>query len=172
MSNYTIKDELNVIEPKKISIYKDDFHNLRLIIKDDKEYPEVEAVMGFPLTDPGSFISLIEMNDGKKEKEIGVIENINKLDSKSKKILKEQLKKTYFMPKITKINQLKENHGIMQFDVETDKGNKEFETQHKEDIRKLPGGHIIIKDGDGNRYEIKDYRKLDKRSINLIDSEI
>jgi hypothetical protein len=31
---------------------------------------------------------------------------------------------------------------------------------------------VIIRDADGNRYEIKDYRKLDPRSISLIDTEI
>ena len=67
---------------------------------------------------------------------------------------------------------MKENHGIMKFDVDTDKGQREFETRYKEDIRKLPAGRVIIKDADGNRYEIKDYMKLDKRSISLIDTEI
>jgi hypothetical protein len=76
------------------------------------------------------------------------------------------------MPRITKINRLKENHGVMKFEVETDKGLRAFETRYKEDIRKLPQGRVIIKDADGNRYEIKDYRKLDQRSINLIDSEV
>jgi hypothetical protein len=60
----------------------------------------------------------------------------------------------------------------MKCEVETDKGQREFETRYKEDIRKLPGGRVIIKDADGNRYEIKDYMKLDKRSVSLIDSEI
>ena len=67
---------------------------------------------------------------------------------------------------------MKETHGIMKFDVETNKGPREFETRYKEDIRKMVGGYIVIKDADGNRYEIKDYTKLDQKSIHLIDSEI
>ena len=47
-----------------------------------------------------------------------------------------------------------------------------FLTKYKEDIRRLTGGRVIIKDADGNRYEIKDYRKLDQKSASLIDSEI
>jgi hypothetical protein len=172
MSTYSIEDELNVLDPKKVQIYRDQFNKLKLKVEGDGEYPEVEAVMGFPLTNPDHFISFIEVKDGKKDKEIGVIEDVGKLDSKSRKVLRRQLKKAYFMPRVTKINRMKENHGIMKFEVETDKGQREFETRYKEDIRKLPAGRVIIKDADGNRYEIKDYRKLDQRSINLIDSEI
>jgi hypothetical protein len=175
MSPYSIQDELNLLDPKGIRIYRDEFNRLRL--KSDKsesnsEAPEVEVAMGFPLTNSEHFVSLVEVKDGKKDKEIGIIEDIRKLDSKSRKILKAELKRAYFMPKIMKINRLKEYHGVMKFDVETERGRREFETRYKEDIRRLSGGRVVIKDADGNRYEIEDYRKLDQRSINLIDSEV
>ena len=183
MGAYNIEEELTILDPKKLSIYRDEFNKLRLKMEsngnggngkngDSKEHPAVMAVMGFPLTNPDNFISIIGMKDGKKDKEIGIIEDTKKLDSKSRKVLKGELKRAYFMPQITKINRLKEDHGMMKFDVDTDKGQREFETRYKEDIRKLPAGRVIIKDADGNRYEIKDYRKLDQRSMNLIDSEI
>ena len=172
MSTYSIEDELNILDPKKVRIYRDEFNRLKLKIEGDGEYPEVKAVMGFPLSNPDNFVSFIELKDGKKDKEIGIVEDVRKLDSKSRKLLREELKRAYFMPRITKINRLKELHGIMKFDVETDKGPREFETRYREDIRRLSGGYIVIRDADGNRYEIKDYTKLDQRSITLIDSEI
>ncbi len=175
MSPYSIEDELNLLDPKKIRIYRDDFNRLRLKVENPEgngEPPEVEVAMGFPLTSSDHFVSLVEVKDGKKDKEIGIIEDIKKLDSKSRKILRTELKRAYFMPKIVKINRLKEDHGVMKFDVETERGRREFETRYKEDIRRLTGGRVIIKDADGNRYEIEDYRKLDQRSINLIDSEV
>jgi hypothetical protein len=98
MSPYSIEDELNVLDPKKMRIYRDQFNRLKLKIEGDEEYPEVKATMGFPLTNPNHFISLIEMKDGKKDKEVGVIEDVRKLDSKSRKVLKEELKRAYFMP--------------------------------------------------------------------------
>jgi len=172
MSQYSIEDELNTLDPKKVRIYKDQFNSLKLKMEDGQEYPEIDAVMEFPLTNPDHFISIIEVKKGKRDKEIGIIEDIKKLDSKSRKVLKSELKRTYFMPQVTKINRLKEFHGLMKFDVETGKGQRTFETKYKEDIRKFSSGRVIIKDADGNRYEIRDYRKLDPRSINLIDSEI
>ena len=175
MSPYNIEEELNVLDPKKLQVYRDEFNSLRLKMQGNEsngEDPEIQVSMGFPLTNSDHFISLIEMKDGKRDKEIGMIEDVRKLDSKSKKILRAELKRAYFMPRITKINSLKEYHGIMKFNVETEKGHREFETRYKEDIRKISSGRVIIKDADGNRYEIRDYMKLDQRSINLIDSEI
>ena len=172
MSPYSIEDELNILDPKKVRIGKDEFNRLNLKIEGGKEYPEVEVVMDFPLTSSDHFISIIEVKNGKRDEEIGIIEDTRKLDSKSRKVLKAELKRTYFMPQITKINSLKDLHGIMKFDVETEKGHREFETRHREDIHKLLSGRVIIRDADGNRYEIKDYTKLDRRSATLIDSEI
>jgi len=167
-----MEEELKILDPKKVQICKDEFNRLRLKVDGDKEYPEVKAVMEFPLTGPENFISLFEINDGKKGDEIGIIEDVGKLDSRSRKILKTELKKEYFMPKITKINSMKEFHGVTKFNVETDKGRRVFETRHKEDIRKMSGGRVVIKDADGNRYEIVDHKKLDQRSRDLIDTEI
>lgn len=169
---YSIQEELNILDPKKIEIRRDKFNKLSLKIEGDKEYPEVRASMSFPLTDPEKFVSIVEIEDGKKGEEIGTIEDVGKLNSESKKILKEDLKRSYFMPRITKINRMKENHGIMKFDVETDSGSREFETRYKEDIRKLSGIRVVIRDADGNRYDIPNYNKLDQRSIHLLDSEM
>ena len=132
MPEYDIRDELKILDPKKVQISKDEFNRLKLNIEDDKEYPEIKVSMGFPLTDPDRFISLTEARENEEDREIGIIEDLGKLDSKSRKILKEELKRAYFMPRITKINRMKESHGIMKFDVETDKGARVFETRYRE----------------------------------------
>ena len=172
MTQYSIADELNLLDPKKVKVYKDEFNRLRLKMAGNQEEPEVEAFMGFPLTGSNSFVSFIEVKDGKKDKEIGIIENIRKLDSKSRRVLREEMKRLYLMPLNIRINRLKGTRGVIKFDVETENGQREFETKHREDIRKFPGGRVIIKDSDGNRYEIRDYRKLDKKSVILIDGAV
>ena len=169
---YKIEDELNILDPKKVHLEKDQYNKIKMTIEDGEAYPEVKPVMSSPLTHPESFVSFYEIKDGKREKEIGIIEEVNKLDSASKKLIKEELKKEYFMPQIIRINNMNENHGVMKFDVETDKGRRIFETRYKEDIRKLKAGRIVIRDADGNRYEVMDYKKLDQRSMNLLDTEI
>ena len=91
MSPYNIEEELNVLDPKKLQVYRDEFNSLRLKMQGNEsngEDPEIQVSMGFPLTNSDHFISLIEMKDGKRDKEIGMIEDVRKLDSKSKKILR------------------------------------------------------------------------------------
>ena len=177
MATYDITEELNILDPKRVKLYKDEFNMLKLEVKgngngDKGKCSAVEAVMGFPLTYSDHFISFVEVKDGKKDKEVGMIEDLKKLDAQSRKVLKTELKRAYFMPRIKKINTMKETHGLMKFNVETNKGQREFETKYKEDIRRMPGGRVIIKDSDGNRYEIKDYQKLDDKSIHFISSEL
>ena len=177
MATYNIREELNILDPKKVRIYRDEFNMLNLELRgngkgDKGKSSPVEAVMGFPLSYSDHLISFLEVKDGKRDAEVGMIEDVKKLDSKSRKVLKTELKRSYFMPRITRINRMKETHGIMKFDVETNKGQREFETKYKEDIRPMADGRIIIKDADGNRYEIRDYQKLDQKSISLIASEL
>jgi len=169
---YKIENELNMLDPKKVRLHKDAFNRISLTILNEKEYPEVRPVMSFPITDSESYVSFYEIVDGKRGKEIGIIENIDKLDPESKKLLKAELKREYFMPRIVKINSMTESHGVMKFDVETDKGRRVFETRYKEDIRRISGNRIIIRDADGNRYEIRNQNELDPRSQSLIDTEI
>jgi len=145
MSSYSIEEELNMLDPKTVQVYKDEFNKLKAKIGDNKEDLEVEVNMGFPLTNPDQFISFSSIIDGKKEKEIGILENIKDLDSKSRKILKAELKRAYFMPQVTRINRLKENHGVMKFDVETEKGQQFVMSSYfsnlsgnlKQDIKKI-----------------------------------
>lgn len=55
----------------------------------------------------------------------------------------------------------------------TDRGDRIFDVQSRNtDIHLLDGGRILIRDADNNRYEIPDYRKLSKKSYNLLEGEI
>ena len=79
MSPYSIQDELNLLDPKKIRIYRDEFNRLRLKFGNPEgngEPPEVEVAMGFPLTNSEHFVSLVEVKDGKKARVFGQVISI------------------------------------------------------------------------------------------------
>ena len=84
----------------------------------------------------------------------------------------EELQKRYFMPKITKINSLEGHFGVTEWDVETAQGDVEFGMRSRYDIVTLENGRVLIKDVDGNRYEIENYNKLDLKSIALLQTQI
>jgi len=49
--------------------------------------------------------------------------------------------------------------------VETDRGEFSFDVKSRNnDIKHLYDGRVLIRDSSDNRYEIRDFRKLDKKS--------
>ena len=165
---YNLEQELNLLDPRSIRIYIDEFGDLTLEMEGGKVRKPVTAIRAFPVTAIDHFIVLKD-SDGK---EIGTIQAIADLDSKSRRELAAELERAYFTPKITQINEITEMFHIPKWDVETDRGPKVFEMRSGRDLRELGGGRLILRDADGNRYEIPDYRKLDAVSISIIETRI
>ena len=159
---------VNILDPKKIRISRDESGRLKIIFKGGAEVIVKRIIKAFPLTMPWRYIILIDEND----QEIGVIKAIKDLDESSRRILVEQLEKIYFIPKITKIHQIKEEFGVLLWETETNKGPRRFEVTSRRDIKKIGKRRIIIKDADGNLYDIPDYARLDQRSKVLLETVI
>ena len=125
----------------------------------DKSYERVSVYRTFPFSAPEEYISIREPDE--KAKEIGVIRALSELDPEQAQIIREHLELRYFMPKIRKITEVRDEYGYAYFDVITDMGEAHF-------VIPMSGGAIvtlsdvrlIITDLDGNRYEIEDVTKL------------
>ncbi len=169
-----ISQDINILEPDKIKIYRDELKNLKLKIEGWDHAPIVKPLIAFPLSDSEHFISFYYNEDGdrKQEKEIGILEGYNKLDPGSKKALKEEIDKLYFIPKITKIHQIDEEYGVTTWVVDTDRGKRTFDVRRRNDVRNMSNDRLIIKDADGNRYEVPDVTNLDKKSQLILKTEI
>lgn len=119
----------------------------------------------FPMTGENMYITLLD----EKGKEVAIIRNLDTLMPDSKKAIENALYEYYFMPKISKINEITDKFGILTLDVETDKGRVKFDIKNRHyDIKQIYGSRILIRDRNDNRYEIEDSRNLDKRSLKLI----
>ncbi|HEX8551281.1 MAG TPA: DUF1854 domain-containing protein [Abditibacteriaceae bacterium] len=122
---------------------------------------EVDALRTFPLSHPRAYISL---RDG-KGKELGIIETIDALDSSSRELLDESLRRRYFLPKITAILEASERFGSSQWEVETDRGPRTLSTGViNEAVTEVEPGRYLITDVEGNRFEIPDLMQLDEAS--------
>lgn len=123
----------------------------------------------FTISSPYSYIQLIHESGT----EIGILKDMESLDTESQRALREALDKFYVIPKIVEINDIYEEYGISRWDVVTDRGPRTFDVQSRNtDIHLLDGGRVLIRDADNNRYEIPDYRKLSKESYKLLEGEI
>jgi len=154
------------LNPKRIRIHRGDFGNLILTL-DGTTYREVRAARLFPLNRSNRYVEFRE-RDGNL---IGILKRPDQLDEESQTILNEQLEKTYFIPRILRINDVREEYFVMHFDVETNRGHREFEVKGKENFRSLPGKRMLITDADTNRFLVH-YKRLDSRSRSLIEKYI
>ena len=133
----------------------------RLEIQREACYLRVVVRRLMPLSNPDQYISLAADEDA----EIGILVNPSKLDSKSFEILQEELDKRYFTPTIQKVYQVKEQFGIHEWEVETERGRITFLVRGlNQNIKQVPPARLFVTDVRGNRYDIPDYRELDAQS--------
>ena len=113
--------------------------------------------MAFPLSRPGRMIVLRDA-DGR---ELGILDDMRKLDDRSHGIVREEIDKMYFMPRILDIEDYREELGVLTVRAMTDRGERTFQVRHvRKNLRRLGGTRLMIRDVDGNRYEIRDWTKL------------
>ena len=110
-----------------------------------------------PITDPQHMVSLRDEHG----EELGILGDVAQLDPISQQIVAEELERSYFMPRITDILDIREDLGVVSWDVETSKGERSFHVRDiRQNVRKIGRRRLIIRDVDGNRYEIHDWGDL------------
>ena len=160
--------DIEPLDPKGLDLSLDGFGDLHVKLSDGTEHAGTTALRAFPFTAPGRYITL----SGADGTEIGIIDDISELDRQSLRAVREELEKSYFMPRIVRVNDIDEDFGVPKWDVETDRGPRKFQLKSRRDSRLVGAGRVLITDIDGNRYEVPDYRKLDARSEAFIEEEV
>ena len=163
-----VTDELEFLDASHVRIERNAFEELVVQLPDGTVRAKVEPICAFPVSEPNRYISLVD----EESNELGVIEDVKHLSHASREVLVEELQKRYFMPKITKILDLDGQYGVTQWVVETSQGDVQFGLRTRYDIVTLENGRVLIKDADGNRYEIENYNKLDPKSIALLETQL
>ena len=129
-------------------------------------HSNVHLIRAFPLSKPREMISIRDAEN----KEFGIIESIDTLESESKQLAEIELDRRYFTPAITKINSLKNEASMWRFDVETTRGHSDFFVRNwRDNAHELTSGRWQITSVDGGRYEILNLDDLDDRSQILIE---
>ena len=134
----------------------------------DREYEVGAIIMAFPIS---SRNRLVAVRDTRGE-EIGIIRDISNMDPHSRKIVSAEVEKSYFMPRILKVLDVTEKLNVGTWKVETNRGSRTFQVRRpRQNLRKI-GPRIIIRDVDGNRYEICDWTKLSLRGRSQVEEYI
>jgi len=149
--------QFDYLDPKQIKLELAPDGMVRALLP-DRCGMEVQVLRAFPLSHERQFITL---RDGKNE-ELGMVESLDDLDSDSVALAEAELRRRYFLPKITGILAATERFGSSQWEVETDRGPRTLSTGVvNEAISEIAPGRYLITDSDGNRFEIPKLSELD-----------
>jgi hypothetical protein len=150
------------------NLYRDTFGLLKLKPEDGADEIVVRPMRAFPLSDPEQYVALLDTEGN----EVALIPHLAELPPKPRELLVQELEKSYFLPELVRVLEITDDFGIQRWEVETDRGPRVFEVRSREDLRWLHPGHLIVRDVDGNRYEIKRFDDLDLQSRLKIESNL
>lgn len=159
--------QIQYLTPENATFYqKGDFLALKTVIDgEETDHGVIKLRRLFPFEELWQDITVMTPAN----EEIGVIASLS-LFGEQETVLKNELERVYFTPKILKIYSMKDKYGFSSWDVETDIGRITFSVKDTfRSVVSLGSGRAIITDVDGGRYEIVDAKKLDKSSFKKVE---
>jgi Domain of unknown function (DUF1854) len=162
--------DLIFLDPKTVTLFRTGGSAVRATIADPKVGYErtvlvCQIARAFPLSLQDQYIGLRDA----KDKDVGMLETLQGLDADSLKVVQEELARRYFVPTIQRVTKIKKEYDTVNFEVETDKGERKFAVQNlKDSIQEVGGGRILLTDRTGSRYNIPDYRALDDKTLAIL----
>lgn len=159
--------DVRLLDPQDIRLFRAAPEDtvVRMLYRNDRCWREVRIAHALPLSDPDHYIGL---RDG-VDKEIGMLRDLKGLDLQSLEILKGELARRFFLPKVERVTRVRDQFGVVVWDVETDFGPRRYTVRNMRDNTvQLPDGRVLMTDTDGNRFEFPDVESLDPRSLEVI----
>jgi hypothetical protein len=132
-----------------------------LWIEQNGEACRVKLCRQFPFDLPWEYISVLDEHDA----ELGILRRVDLFDAETEQILRGELERRYYAPKLISIRSVKEKYGFSYWKATTDEGEISFVLQdtHRSILR-VNDERIFFSDVDGNRYEIPALSRLDEKS--------
>lgn len=132
---------------------------------EDKIYEKVTLTRLLPYSQEDTYIAIMQ-----NQEEIGIIKDLSELDSEQYDQVQKHLHYKYYIPEITKINNVKEKMGFLYMNLETKGGTKEIcIADFVSNIRLIKDHLLSITDVEGNKYRMSNIQQLDKDSRQKID---
>jgi ATP-binding cassette subfamily B protein len=124
----------------------------------------VSARRCFPLTEPERFVALVDAHG----REVVCIESSALLPAASAQALAQALAASELLPRVERIEAVREEATRSLWQVVTDRGPRSFVVEQEEHIRRLADGRHLITDAHGMRYLVPRLEELDAKSRRLL----
>ena len=132
---------------------------------DGQQHDHVMAVRSFPVAAPEEGIALVDV-DGK---ELLWIPHLNLLADLVRTQIVKAINQREFMPQILKLYGVSGFVAPSTWDIETDRGRTSLLLKGEEDIRRLSASVLLVTDGHGVQFLIRDLAQMDRYSRKLLD---
>ena len=134
-------------------------------LADGTRREDVVPVRAFPLSAPDDGVSIV----GADGHEVLWIARLDAVPEAQRALIAEELAAREFMPVIDRLLAVSTFATPSVWTVATDRGETKFTLKGEEDIRRLPGGALLITDTHGVGYRVRDRFELDRHSRKLIE---
>lgn len=151
--------------PLNFSLERNTFGQLVLTDANGVRHEGVTPVRANPISAPLEGIALMS-TDGH---EAAWIDALASLPAPLRAMIEEELAQREFMPEIQRLNRVSSFATPSTWEVETNRGTASFILKGEEDIRRLPGGILLIADAHGIQFMIRKLSGLDRHSRKLLD---
>jgi hypothetical protein len=139
----------------------------RLVLSgaDGESFQGVVPVRAFPISAPAEGLSLI----GEDGHELRWIGGLGDLPETERNLIEEELGLREFMPEVLSINQVSSFATPSKWQVTTNRGDTELLLKAEDHIRRLSPTSLLITDGHGLSFLIRDIDAMDKHSRKLLE---
>lgn len=147
-----------------LDLARDSFGRLVLTV-DGVSHLGVVPVRAFPIAAPDEGIALVA-GDGH---ELAWVDRLDDLPEPQRGLVAEELASREFTPEIRRIVAVSSFVTPCTWTVETDRGDARFVLKSEESIRRLSPSSLLIADGQGIQFLVRDMRDLDAASRKVLD---
>jgi hypothetical protein len=151
--------------PPTWRLERDPLGELHLVHADGRRDGPILPVRAFPVSDPDAGVSLV----GPDGHELVWIDRLSELPTALRSPIVEELSAREFVPEIRRLLAVSSFATPSVWQVETDRGPTQLVLRGEEDIRRLPGGSLMISDTHGVHYRVRQVRDLDRASRRLLE---
>lgn len=174
MNEYKIDDfsvdTLRILNVNELKFTRKDSGYLYLDYQGNS-YEEISLTRLQPFYCLDTYISVSFRNNEEEWIEIGVIKDLKEMNDEQRQLCTEYLNFRYYIPIITKIYSIKDNRmGYLFVDAETTAGHKKIAVNDWwTNFRINTSGILTVTDSDGNKYQIPDLDKIDRKSYRKLE---
>lgn len=155
---------MSSVQAPDFELDRDAFGRL-VLMQADQRHEGVLAVRAHPVSAPTQGIAIVSA-DGH---ELVWIADLLALPAPQRALIEAALAEREFMPEIRRLISVSSYATPSTWAVETSRGGCRFVLRGEEDIRRLPGGVLLIADAHGIQYLLRDLHALDRHSRRLLD---